>query len=267
MPSFSVKGGGGWVVAEGYRLHWLAENWPARRSFGGRRTPGPELPGAEEGRTGVSGPGRRHGPCPGVFSLLGEDVEGRRAAALEFQRDVMERVQRIPGVLASGAIDGLPFPGVVSGNGYQVGAPDGENSMQVMARNHRVSRGYSAWTSPFFLVGSWTTKGPLLIPFPRSSSTKPWPTLLPEASPLDATIWRNRMPSRSGRCGRRAGTESGSRASTHGLPSSFGDHGWVQRRGSRPGSAGGPGATAQGGRAFGQPQPLCPRKTPWRPSS
>ena len=86
---------------------------------------------------------------------------------------------RIPGVLASGAIDGLPFPGVVSGNGYQVEAPDGENSMQVMARNHRVSRGtLPPWTSPFFLVGSWTTKGPLLIPFPGPHQRNHGPTLL-----------------------------------------------------------------------------------------
>ncbi len=65
-----------------------------------------------------------------------------RATQMQFCRAALESVERIPGVIRAGGIDGLPFPGRISGTTYTIEgrAPDGGG--RVIARSHRASSGY-----------------------------------------------------------------------------------------------------------------------------
>jgi predicted permease len=74
--------------------------------------------------------------------LLGDDAESRQTAVQEFRRAVLERVAAIPGVVASGAIDGLPFPGLISGSTFIIGGTGPDGGDQITARDHAVSPGY-----------------------------------------------------------------------------------------------------------------------------
>jgi len=91
--------------------------------------------------------------------LLGEDAESRRTAAQEFQRAVLERIAAIPGVVVRGAIDGLPFPGLISGSTFIIGGTGPDGGEQITARDHAVSPGYFETMGIPILAGRDFTDG------------------------------------------------------------------------------------------------------------
>ena len=122
--------------------------------------------------------------------LLGDDADSRRTAAQEYRRAVLETVGAIPGVVASGAIDGLPFPGRISGTTFWVdGSGDGE-PVPVTARDHRASAGYFETMGIPLLAGEIFPEGAGIgSPEPaalinETMARRFWP----DVSPLGATV-------------------------------------------------------------------------------
>jgi predicted permease len=87
-------------------------------------------------------------------SMLGDDRQAQLKAARALHREVLGRVREIPGVVAFGAIDGLPFPGVVSGTTFRVRGSGADEAVQVVARDHRASPGYFEAMGIPLLAGS-----------------------------------------------------------------------------------------------------------------
>jgi len=73
---------------------------------------------------------------------FGSDDETSREGIGLFRRQVLERVRALPGVLVAGAVDGLPFPGLVSGSTFIIGGTTRSSGDQITARDHAVSPGY-----------------------------------------------------------------------------------------------------------------------------
>jgi predicted permease len=73
---------------------------------------------------------------------FGTDPAAQRNGARRFRHEALRRVEAIPGVLHAGAIDGLPFPGRVSGNTFFIEGPGLDGRQEVVARTHRASPGY-----------------------------------------------------------------------------------------------------------------------------
>jgi predicted permease len=122
--------------------------------------------------------------------LLGDDADSRRAAEHDFRRAVLERVEAIPGVVASGAIDGLPFPGLISGTTFRIDGSEGEEPVPVIARDHRASAGY------FETMGIPVLAGELFANREQAGASEPVALInetmarrfWPDASPLGATV-------------------------------------------------------------------------------
>jgi len=70
------------------------------------------------------------------------DRETNRRGIGLFRDQALERVRALPGVFQAGAIDGLPFPGLVSGSTFVIGGTQTEGGQTVTARDHAVSPGY-----------------------------------------------------------------------------------------------------------------------------
>ncbi|MGD2122896.1 MAG: ABC transporter permease [Gemmatimonadota bacterium] len=122
--------------------------------------------------------------------LLGDDADSRLSAAQEFRRAVLGRVEAIPGVVAFGAIDGLPFPGLISGTTFQVEGGGIDEPVPVTAREHKASTGYfEAMGIPLlageiFQDGSGApSSGPVAL-INETMARRFWP----DASPLGATV-------------------------------------------------------------------------------
>jgi len=76
---------------------------------------------------------------------FGTDREARMDGTRRLRREALERVRAIPGVLQAGAVDGLPFPGRLTGMlSFQVEGPDGGEPQSISARNQLASPGYFA---------------------------------------------------------------------------------------------------------------------------
>lgn len=122
--------------------------------------------------------------------LLGDDTESRRTAAEGFRRAVLERVEAIPGVVASGAIEALPFPGLISGTTFRVGGTGTEEPPRVVARYHRASSGYFEAMGIPLLAGDvfqdaevMEASEPVAL-INETMARRLWP----DASPLGSTI-------------------------------------------------------------------------------
>jgi predicted permease len=122
--------------------------------------------------------------------LLGDDTESRRTAAQEIRRAVLAGVEGIPGVVSSGAIDGLPFPGLISGTTFRIRRDGDDEPVRVTARYHRASVGYFEAMGIPLLAGEVYAEG--------AGTGSPEPVALinetmarrfwPDVSPLGATI-------------------------------------------------------------------------------
>ena len=74
---------------------------------------------------------------------FGTDHEARLDWTRRLRRETLERVRAIPGVLQAGAVDGLPFPGRLTGMlSFQVEGTDGEEPQSFSAQNQLASPGY-----------------------------------------------------------------------------------------------------------------------------
>jgi putative ABC transport system permease protein len=90
---------------------------------------------------------------------FGSDDETSREGIDLFRRQVLERVRALPGVLQAGAIDGLPFPGLVSGSTFIIGGTTRGSGDQITARDHAVSPGYFETMGIPILAGRDFTEG------------------------------------------------------------------------------------------------------------
>jgi predicted permease len=70
----------------------------------------------------------------------------------EFFSQMLARVREIPGVEEAGGIDGLPFPGRVSGSGIRIHT-GGEEPVFLLSRNHVVTPGYFETVRAQILAG------------------------------------------------------------------------------------------------------------------
>jgi predicted permease len=122
--------------------------------------------------------------------LLGDDADAQVNAAQDFRRAALDRVEAIPGVVASGAIDGLPFPGLISGQTFQVAGNGIDEPVEVTARDHKASSGYFGTMGIPLLAGEVFQDGPGTIPLEpvalinETMARRFWP----DASPLGATV-------------------------------------------------------------------------------
>jgi len=73
---------------------------------------------------------------------FGSGRQARLDGARQLRREILRRVEALPGARGAGAINGLPFPGRASGTTFRVEAAADEEPQPVTARNHTVSRGY-----------------------------------------------------------------------------------------------------------------------------
>ena len=76
---------------------------------------------------------------------FGTGSEARLDGTSRLRREVLERVRAIPGVLQAAAVDGLPFPGRLTGMlSFQVEGADGKEPRRVSALSQLASPGYFA---------------------------------------------------------------------------------------------------------------------------
>jgi predicted permease len=118
-----------------------------------------------------------------------------RAAQRRFSTAALQSVERIPGVIRAGAIDGLPFPGRISGTTYTIeGRPN--DGGEITARSHRASSGYFETMGIPLLAGQLYSDSdpgqdaerPVLINVTMARRYWGWP----EASPLGAAMVEGR---------------------------------------------------------------------------
>jgi predicted permease len=70
------------------------------------------------------------------------DRELQREGVQLFRSQALERIRSLPEILAAGAIDGLPFPGLISGSTFIVGVTGPDGGEEITARDHNVTPGY-----------------------------------------------------------------------------------------------------------------------------
>ncbi|UCC82652.1 MAG: ABC transporter permease [Gemmatimonadota bacterium] len=119
-----------------------------------------------------------------------------RAALRRFSSAALQSVERIPGVLHAGAIDGLPFPGRISGTTYSIEGRAPDDGSAITARSHRASSGYFETMGIPLLAGQLYSDSdpgqeaerPALVNATMARRYWGWP----EASPLGATMVEGR---------------------------------------------------------------------------
>jgi putative ABC transport system permease protein len=105
---------------------------------------------------------------------------------LAVYRQVVERIEAVPGVERAGGVDGLPFPGRVSGNTVWIEGREGS----LTARNHQVLPGYLETMRIPLLAGRTLTEvdagagSPPVMVINEKMARQYWPT----QSPLGARI-------------------------------------------------------------------------------
>jgi putative ABC transport system permease protein len=108
----------------------------------------------------------------------------------EIFRQTLERIEAIPGVERTGGIDGLPFPGVVSGNTVRIEGRSSDEGGAVTARNHVILPGYlEAMRIPLLAGRTFTeadtrAENPRLMLINEKMARQYWPN----ESPLGARI-------------------------------------------------------------------------------
>jgi putative ABC transport system permease protein len=109
------------------------------------------------------------------------DSENRREVLMQ----VVERIQAIPGVERAGAVNGLPFPGIVSGTGIRIEGRSSEESGNLTTRNHFVVPGYLETMGIPLLAGRTLTRadvradGPHAMLINEKMARQHWPNETP----------------------------------------------------------------------------------------
>jgi predicted permease len=90
---------------------------------------------------------------------FGTDRDARGEGTGVFRRQALDRIRALPGVLHAGTVDGLPFPGLISGSTFIIGGTGSDGGDEVVARDHLVSPGYFEAMGIPLLAGRDFTEG------------------------------------------------------------------------------------------------------------
>jgi predicted permease len=108
----------------------------------------------------------------------------------DFFMRAVERLRAIPGVRYAGGVDGLPFPGRVSGSRFQIVGESGEEGEVLILRNHFVLPGYLETMGIQVLAGRIFTDAdaradsPPVMVVSEQTARQHWP----DESPLNARV-------------------------------------------------------------------------------